>query len=238
MDTPGWLTSRREDVPAGTDWLGKCERRALARFRVAPRRSDWLLGRWTAKTAVASWLSVAPARIEVLAAPDGAPEAYLDGRPAPLSVSLSHRAGRAIAVVADAPVVVGCDLEVVEHRSDAFVRTWLGAAEQRLVSGGAETERDMIANLIWTAKEAAAKVRREGLRLDLRRAVVRVGGSFAEFERWHEMRVEWTDEGGGVIGGWWRSEPGWVIAIAGDPAPEPPRMLPAQWPSSAMSRSA
>ena len=95
----------------------------------------------------------------------------------------------------------------------------------------------MIANLIWTAKEAAAKVRREGLRLDLRRAVVTVGGSFAEPEQWHELRVEWSD-GGGVTAGWWRSEPGWVIAIAGDPGPVAPRSLSAQWLSSAMSRSA
>ena len=108
--------------PPGLDWLGKRERRALARFRVAPRRADWLLGRWTAKEAIAAWLSVSSDRIEVLAAPDGAPEAFLDGEPAPLSVSLSHRGGSAIAVVADAPTVVGCDLEVVEHRSDAFVR--------------------------------------------------------------------------------------------------------------------
>ncbi len=237
MDTPGWLTSCREDVPPGVDWLGKRERRALARFRIAPRRADWLLGRWTAKTALALWLSVSPERVEVLAAPDGAPEAYLDGEPAPVSVSLSHRAGRAIAVVADAPLVVGCDLERVEHRSDAFVREWLGPAERELVSGEAETQRDMIATLIWTAKEAAAKVRREGLRLDLRRAVVRVGGSFAEPEVWHQLRVEWSD-GGGVTGGWWRSETGWVIAVAGDPAPPPPHPLAAQWPSSAMSRSA
>ncbi len=237
MDQPGWLTRTREDVPAGLDWLGRGERRALARFRVAPRRADWLLGRWTAKLAVAAWLSVGTDRIEVLAAPDGAPEPFLDGDRAGLSVSLSHRAGRAIAVVANAPAVVGCDLEVVEQRSDAFVRTWLGTAEQQLVSDGGDKQRDMIANLIWTAKEAAAKVRREGLRLDLRRAVVRIGGSFAEPELWHELRVEWGD-GGGAAAGWWRSEPGWVIAIAGNPGLDQPRNLSDQCPSSAMSRSA
>ena len=235
MEQPGWLTRRRTDVPAGLNWLGKRERRALARFRVAPRRLDWLLGRWTAKEAIAAWLSVSADRIEILAAADGAPEAFLDGLPASLSVSLSHRGGSAIAVVADAPAVMGCDLEVVEQRSDAFVREWLGPAEQQLVRDGEQRQRDLIANLIWTAKEAAAKVRREGLRLDLRRAVVTVGGSFAEPEHWHQLRVEWSD-GSGVTEGWWRSEPGWVLAIAGDPSPVAPRNLSAQVLSSAMSR--
>ena len=234
MGTPGWLASTHAEVPAGVDWLGKRERRALMRFRVAHRRADWLLGRWTAKAAVGSWLSQALDRIEVLAAPDGAPEAFLDGEPVPLSVSLSHRAGRAIAVVADAPAVVGCDLEVIEHRSDAFVREWLDPEEQELVHAGSETQRDMIANLIWTAKEAAAKVRREGLRLDLRHAVVRVEGSFAEPDHWHRLCVEWSD-GDGTTAGWWRSEPGWVIAIAGDPSIEEPRSLIAQLPASLSS---
>jgi 4'-phosphopantetheinyl transferase len=233
---PGWLTSSHAEVPAGVEWLGKRERRALMRLRIAPRRADWLLGRWTAKTAISSWLSQAPERIEVLAAADGAPEAFLDGERVPLSVSLSHRGGRAIAVVADAPAVVGCDLELIEHRSDAFVREWLGLEEQELVRGEAEAQRDMIANLIWTAKEAAAKVRREGLRLDLRHAVVHVEGSVAEPGTWQRLSVQWS-EGGGMTSGWWRSEPGWVISIAGDPNPERPRSLVAQLPSSAMPHS-
>ena len=73
-------------------------------------------------------------RIEILAAADGAPEAWLDGERAPVSVSLSHRGGRALAAVAAAPAVVGCDLELVEPRSGAFVREWLAPAEQALVA--------------------------------------------------------------------------------------------------------
>jgi 4'-phosphopantetheinyl transferase superfamily len=118
------------------------------------------------------------------------------------------------------------------------VREWLGPSEQQVVAGGEEAQRDLLANLIWTAKEAAAKVRREGLRLDLRHAVVRVGGSFARQSEWHPLRVEWSD-GGGATRGWWRSEPRWVMAITGNPGPEQPRSLSsAQWLSSDMSRSA
>ena len=61
----------------------------------------------------------------------------MDGERAPVSVSLSHRAGRALAVVAHAPAVVGCDLERVEPRSGAFVREWLAPAEQGLLAAHA-----------------------------------------------------------------------------------------------------
>jgi 4'-phosphopantetheinyl transferase len=148
-----------------------------------------------------------PAAIELLAAPDGAPEAWLGGRRAGVSVSLSHRAGRALAAVADLPRVVGCDLELLEPRSSAFVREWLAPAE-----------RGLEPNLAWTAKEAAAKVRREGLRLDVRHAVARpaTGGS-----GWQALLVAWEREGL-VTHGWWRAEPGWVMALAAAPdAPAP-----------------
>ncbi|MGZ6641917.1 MAG: hypothetical protein ACXVFT_08780 [Solirubrobacteraceae bacterium] len=79
----------------------------LACLRLAKRRDDWRLGRWTAKAAVAAWLGVGAERIEVLAAADGAPDAWLDGAPVPVSLSLSHRAGRALAAVTDIPAAIG-----------------------------------------------------------------------------------------------------------------------------------
>jgi 4'-phosphopantetheinyl transferase len=210
MDTPGWLIGRRTDVPPGDEWLGENEREVLAGLRIERRRGDWRLGRWTAKAALRRWLGLLgwpPERIEVLAAADGAPEAWVDGYRAPVSISLSHRAGRALAVIEAAPGAVGCDLEVVEPRSGAFVRDWLAPSEQRLVNERDESERALLANLIWTAKEAAAKVRREGLRLDVRSAVVTLS------------------DGAATTRGWWRAEPGWVMTIAGEPGTAAPREL-------------
>ena len=81
-------------------------------------------------------------------------------------------------MVADPGLSLGCDLELVEPRSGAFVRTWLarGRAGERQAAA-AEPGRPRLANLIWTAKEAAAKARGEGLRLDVapRRDRARVG---------------------------------------------------------------
>jgi 4'-phosphopantetheinyl transferase len=218
---PAWLIRSLTDVPPGDAWLSARERRAALGLRVARRRRDWRLGRFTAKAAAGAFLSVAPERIEIIAAADGAPEAWIDGELAPLSVSISHRAGRALAVVASAPGVIGCDLERIEPRSGAFVRDWLAPAEHGLLAAHAATDRDLLANLVWTAKEAAAKVRREGLRLDVRGAVVAPAGVGGADDSWRELSVTWRDQGEPTAG-WWRTDPGWVMTIAGDPAPERP----------------
>jgi 4'-phosphopantetheinyl transferase len=224
MTAPGWLSRCLAEVPPGEDWLGPAERRALAGLRAERRRSDWRLGRWTAKLAVGMRLSVALERLEILAGGDGAPEVWFDGERAPVSLSLSHRAGRSLAVVADSPTVVGCDLELVERRSGAFLREWLTPAEQRLVASRGEGERVRLANLLWSAKEAAAKLRREGLRLDLRHAVVTPTLAPGPAGAWRALRVDWRDGPRGTAG-WWRSEPGRVMAIAAEPPPGLPRRL-------------
>lgn len=224
MDTPGWLSQRHADVPPGDAWLSDAERRVLARLTMDRRRADWRLGRWTAKRALGCWFGVVPARVEVLAADDGAPEAWLDGARTPVSVSLSHRADRALAVVVDAPRVAGCDLELIEPRSEAFVRQWMALPEQQLIQASDASERALLANLLWTAKEAASKVRREGLRLDVANAVVTLGERSQRNGSWRPLVVRWTDEQR-MTAGWWRVEPGWVMAVAGEPAPSVPCKL-------------
>lgn len=214
---PGWLIRSLADVPAGDAWLSARERRTAAGLHMQTRRHDWRLGRFAAKAAVGAWLSVAPERVEILRAHDGAPEAWVDGERAAVSVSLSHRAGRALVVVGEGSTVVGCDLERVEPRSGAFVREWLAPAEHGLLAAHAEADRPRLTNLVWTAKEAAAKVRREGLRLDLRRAVVTPAGAGASDGAWRALCVQWSD-GTTLTSGWWRAEPGWVMTIAGDAA--------------------
>jgi 4'-phosphopantetheinyl transferase len=215
----GWLTRSQADVPAGDAWLGAREQRALAVLHVPKRREDWRLGRWTAKAAVAAWLDVGLERIQVLAADDGAPEAWIDAARAPLSLSLSHRSGLAVAAIADAPVVVGCDLERLEPRSALFVRDWLAPSEQALASA----DRIHIPNLVWTAKEAAAKVRREGLRLDVRSAITRLHPDPA-VDGWQALAVEWVREGFSTRG-WWRDLDGFVLTVAAAPTAPPPGRL-------------
>jgi 4'-phosphopantetheinyl transferase len=224
-NAPGWLSQTQADVPAGDGWLGERERAVLAGLHARPRCLAWRLGRWTAKAALGAWVGTDPHRLEVLAAPDGAPEAWVDNDRLAQSVSLSHRAERALAVVVDSPDVIGCDLELIEPRSGAFLRTWLSCSEQELVASAYdEADQALRANLIWTAKEAAAKARREGLRLDVRHSVVSVEGWDPSGDGWHPLHVDWSD-GAGSAAGWWRADQGWVMSVVGHPAPEQPRLV-------------
>ena len=223
----GWLTRVLAEVPEDDRWLSEREREILSRLRAPKRRAEWRLGRWTAKQALAVSHGVASADVEVLAAADGAPEPLTGGEPMPAALSISHRAGRALVVVALGSTALGCDLEAVEPRSLAFVRRWLRPDERELIAAAGADSRDLAANLLWTAKEAAAKARREGLRLDFREARVdaqRLGRSSGAWER---LEVGWTE--GSRVRGWWRSERGWVMAVVSEPAPvEPPRALSAE----------
>jgi 4'-phosphopantetheinyl transferase len=214
----GWLTRELGDVPRHDRWLSEQELEVLSALRVPKRRADWRLGRWAGKAAVAAWRGVALESVVIAAAEDGAPEALIDGRPADLAFSLSHRRGRALATVADGTRTLGCDLEAVEPRSEAFLREWLRPAERELVSAQNSEARDLAANLIWTAKEAASKARREGLRLNLRRATVEAGGLAQPAGSWARLQVSW--EGGPVELGWWRQDAGWVMTVTSDPASE------------------
>ena len=80
-------------------------------------------------------------------------------------------------------------------------------------------------NLVWTAKEAAAKIRREGLRLDVRHAVVAPADAGAATAR--IARCESTGpDAVAPTSGWRRAGGGWVMTIAGEPAPSRPTGAP------------
>ena len=163
-----------EAVPAADHWLAPAEAEVLAGLHLPRRRADWRLGRYAAKRLLAAQRATPPALSElaVLAAPDGAPEVLLRGEPLPLTLSLSHRDGLALCAVAAGRVGLGCDLERVEPRSAALVDDFFTAAERARVLQAPEAERALLANLVWSAKESALKLLREGLRLDTRRVEV------------------------------------------------------------------
>ena len=222
MAAPGWLTRSLADVPAADGWLSVRERETLAGLHTERRRADWRLGRWAAKEAVAAWSGTAPGQVEIIASASGAPEALVSGKPARVALSLSHRAGRALVIVAEPVGAIGCDLEAVEPRSGAFMRTWLAAAERARVEAAGAAGRARLANLIWAAKEAAAKLRREGLRLDVRNAVVELDWAPSRGGTWRPLEVHWEGESA-TAHGWWREERDWVLAAASELPTSAPR---------------
>lgn len=143
----------------------------LAELRFAKRRTDWRLGRWTAKRALSSYLNLPDdprglEEIEIQAAASGAPEVLLFNQKAAVSISLSHRAGIALCVVGLSRSSIGCDLEMVEPRDDAFVSDFFTANEQTLVERTPAEERPLLVTVLWSAKESALKALHVGLRLD------------------------------------------------------------------------
>jgi len=221
-----WLARTQEQLPAGTGWLTATERRRAAGLRYTKRRTDFLLSRWTLKLAVTRVLhwpddAATLARIESRAAGDGAPELFVDDQPADHGVSLSDRAGCAACLVADQLAAIGCDLELVEPRSDAFVRDYLTDSERDLVAA-AGPARDLAANLIWSAKESALKVLRTGLRRDTRSVEVTVPNLTPPEHAWSPLGVRTADSA--VFGGWWRRSGAFVLTACGPehfPRPAP-----------------
>ena len=169
-----WFERSYREIPAHDDWLGPAEREHLDMLRFPKRRADWRLGRWTAKCAVASVCpqSLTFADIEIRAATSGAPEAWIGNAPAQWKISLSHRAGIACCATTPDAIALGCDIEVIEPRSPAFLSDYFTPGERALIARGGITEVPRLTALLWSAKESALKALGVGLRADTRSVTV------------------------------------------------------------------
>jgi 4'-phosphopantetheinyl transferase len=172
-----WLQQAESGMPAESDWLTPGELIRMEKMRFLKRRRDYRLGRWTAKRSVAAYLGW-PMRPDLLASIDiktastGAPTVELDRTSEPVAISISHRCGAAMCVVAHSTVALGCDLELIEPRSPAFVSDYFTPDEQAIINLVSESDRPSLVSLLWSAKESALKALQEGLRLDTRSVVV------------------------------------------------------------------
>lgn len=223
-----WLEQRENDVPVDNDWLSANELERFHSLRFVKRRTDWRLGRWTAKRAIAACLnwpghSRILARIEVCATASGAPEAVVPNLPAPFSVSISHSGRAAICAVAPFGVALGCDLEVIESRADAFVEDYFTPQERFLISGAVAAERPALVTLLWSAKESALKALHEGLRLDTRSVTVDTNLGAPDLSGWSPLRAHQVD--GPTFYGWWRTTGCMVYTIVANPIPASPICL-------------
>ena len=223
---PRYLAVGMADVPAHDDWLSDIEADRLAGFTYTKRRDEARLGRWTAKQTLAGALRL-EADSEVLRdlqihnAPDGAPEVYMKSRPAPISISMTDRADWAVCTVIGGDRPIGCDLELVEPRSAAFVADYFTRRERDVVAATPQ-DHDLLANLIWSAKESALKVLRTGLRRDTRSVEVSLArGSTAN--GWSGLYV--TTVEGLTFTGWWRRFGDFVLTYVSAISTAPPTSL-------------
>ncbi|MDR1728823.1 MAG: 4'-phosphopantetheinyl transferase superfamily protein [Acidobacteriota bacterium] len=224
FDSIRFLTQNLADVPGGDGWLGVGEREFLAGLRFPKRRDDWRLGRWTAKMLLRGRWGLPPDaaldQIEICAVGEGAagagaPEAFFQGGPAGVSISISHAGGRGFCCAAPDAVALGCDIEAVAPRSDAMVADFFTPAEVEAIGrlAAAAPEREaLVANLVWSAKESVLKALREGLRRDTRSVVVEVE-PFARPDGWNRWRGHCLQTGR-IFPGVWTSGDGFVQTIA------------------------
>jgi len=228
-----WFLAHGElEVPATAEWLSRREVEHVDTIRFTKRRREFLTRRWTAKRAIATVLDLPDgsrgfARIEIRNRDSGAPYVEIDGRPAPVDVSLSDRAGWAVCLVGPpgsaAPGTLGIDLELVEPRSEPFIDDFFTVDERAFVRRRpAGAHRDEAANLIWSAKEAALKVQQVGLRADTRSVEV-VLDPVTRPDGWSAMTVTGQE---GPMPGWWRRDGVFLLTVACASATEPPQWLP------------
>jgi 4'-phosphopantetheinyl transferase len=239
-----WLEQTEAEVPEGTDWLSAREAVHLNALRFAKRRADWRLGRWTAKSAVAAYLKMASnpvrlAEVEIRPSCSGAPEVFIGDWRAEFEISLTHRAGRAACAVATSDTALGCDLELVEPHSEAFVADYFTGEEQAFIADAAAADRDGLIALLWSAKESALKALHTGLRLAtcslqvkldpiLRERDISTGTFFLALpapcaEHWHPLEIR--SPKGTVFCGWWQYNDLFVRTLAAMPQASSPLRL-------------
>lgn len=218
-----WSEQCLQDVPSHTRWLSAQEAMRADALRVAKRRSEWLLGRWTAKRAVALCLAleVTPpilSTIEITSGADGAPAMRINGSPASVGISISHRAGMSLCAVAPSGNALGCDLEAIEAHSLNFLADYFTTEEQGFVWQSNAVRRAEIVALLWSAKESVLKLIHTGLRLDTRTVSVTLPEAGCE----HSGGGEWSVfhalfETGALFRGWWQSTGTTVRTVAAFP---------------------
>jgi 4'-phosphopantetheinyl transferase len=220
-----WLSQTSADVPDDNDWLSENERSILAGMRFAKRRQDWRLGRWTAKKAICAYRScenLILSSLEIRAAEDGTPEAFLNGAPAMVCLSISHSNGIGFCALGPAEISIGCDLERIEAREGQFIEDYF-TPEEIAICKSFGVEKDLATNLIWSAKESTLKAVRQGLRRDTRSVLIQPV-SWSSKDSWNM----WTGhclESSRTFYGWWRFQKNYVYTLASDQRTASPEQL-------------
>ena len=205
--------------------LQAAEQRRLAELKLCKRRSDWLIGRWTAKHLLQACLQhdlnvrLPLDAIGIYNDARGAPTAMVDcgGCIAEWAISISHsQACGFSAALPDGAIGLGADIEHIEQREWRFVEDYFTPGEIDRVRAASIEQRETLITAIWSAKEAALKALRLGLTIDTRRVHCALDPHRDPDHAWLEFNITYTPSYTKNLRGWWRTWGAFVLTVAID----------------------
>lgn len=243
---------QHKTAPAGETFLSPLEQERAAGLRTEKRRKDWLLGRWTAKLLLQAVVhrdaGVRLDLTEIVIENDatGAPHAVLHSQVGslPVHLSISHanecsfcalRAGLGLVSGGQGRGIsvglLGADIESVQPRPAGFVEDYFTETEIALLNGApaGTWSRDMLVTATWSAKEAALKALKLGLRVDTRSVTCLIEPVVDPPQEWTPFDIHWdvkrlnhcSADAALKLGaepdrlvGWWRILDGYVLTLA------------------------
>ena len=208
-------------APAG--FLHPAEQRRLAELKLSKRRSEWLIGRWTAKQLLQACLEcdlnlhLPLDAFGIYNDARGAPVAMVDcgSRIVEWAISISHSHGCGFsAALPDGAIGLGADIERIEQREWCFVEDYFTANEIARVRSVPVEQHATLITAIWSAKEAALKALRLGLTIDTRRVHCAIDPRRYSDHDWLEFQITCTPNGTEILRGWWRVWGEYVLTLA------------------------
>jgi len=208
-------------APSGL--LHPVEQRRLAELKLSKRRSEWLIGRWTAKHLLQACLQrdwhvhLPLSAIRIYQDTRGAPVAMVDcgSRIAEWSISISHSHDCGFsAALPDGAIGLGADIEHVEPREWSFVEDYFTPDEIERVLVVPTAQRETLITAIWSAKESALKALHLGLTIDTRRVHCAIDPRDYSDRDWLEFSITRMSSYPKTLRGWWRTWGEYVLTLA------------------------
>ena len=201
----------RRAAAAYADLLPPEERRRLERFRSAPARDEYLLGRALARTALSRHSEIPPAAWRFRPGRRGRPEIVGPASAPSLRFNLAHSHGL-VACLVTGDAGGGVDVESPGRRAriDLLAERYLSAAERARLPAAPEPARREAFLHHWTLKEAYLKARGLGIALPLRSLTFHIDGA--------RLRAEFAEPVDDDPGRWrfdlYRAPGGFLVATA------------------------
>ncbi len=152
--TPEWLRF----------FLDEDEIRTYQRYRVAHKKSEFLIGRALLKTILAKLLQVEVGEIKLL--PDEYGKLYLASHSAQFAFNLSH-SNQVVACVVASEGKIGIDVEKVEKNLLEVAERFFAPGEIQYLKEASPLEQRELIYKLWTLKEAYIKAEGKGLSIPL-----------------------------------------------------------------------